>query len=73
MTNRHNGERVALAARAVHKEQAWTYDFVYDRTESDHVLKMLVILDEYTRECHRTRVEYGLATEAVIKAAPVLL
>ncbi len=27
----------------------WTYDFVYDRTETNRVLKLLVVLDEYTR------------------------
>ena len=45
----------------------WTYDFVFDRTETNRMLKMLVVLDEYTRECHRIRVGYGLDSEAVIE------
>lgn len=48
------------------------YDFVYDRTESNRVLKMLVVLDEYTRECHRIRVGYGLGSEVVIEILRVL-
>ncbi len=31
----------------------WTNDFLYDRTEWGEVLKMLVVLDRYTKEWHR--------------------
>ncbi len=56
-----------LPQGAEYRGHVWTYDFVYDRTESNRVLKMLVVLDEYTRECHRIRVEYGLDSEAVVE------
>jgi transposase InsO family protein len=64
---RHNGPKTELPIRAEHRGQVWTYDFVYDRTETNQVLKLLVVLDEYTRECHRIRVEYNLDGEAVIE------
>ncbi len=57
----------ALPTRAEYRGHVWTYDFVFDRTKSNRVLKMLVVLDEYTRECHRIRVGYGLDSEAVIE------
>ena len=41
-----------LPTRAEYRGHVWTYDFVYDRTETNQVLKLLVVLDEYTRECH---------------------
>ena len=64
---RKAGQRVELPTRAEYRGHVWTYDFVYDRTESNRVLKLLVVLDEYTRECHRIRVEYSLDSQAVIE------
>lgn len=37
--------------RATHPRHVWSYDFVADRTHDGRPLKMLVIVDEYTREC----------------------
>ena len=39
---------VIRAERASH---IWTYDFVFDRTIGGRQLKMLTLVDEYTREC----------------------
>lgn len=44
----------------------WTWDFVFDRTESGTTLKWLSILDEYTRECLALKVERSLTSAAVI-------
>ncbi len=33
------------------KDHVWAYDFVADRTRDGRALRMLVIVDEYTREC----------------------
>jgi putative transposase len=37
--------------RAEHPNHVWSYDFLIDRTEDGRRLKMLPIVDEYTREC----------------------
>ena len=37
--------------RATHANHVWSYDFVADRTEDGRQLKLLVVLDEFTREC----------------------
>ncbi len=64
---RRTGQKQQLPTRAEYRGRVWTYDFVYDRTESNRVLKMLVVLDEYTRECHRIRVGYSLDSQAVLE------
>ncbi len=37
--------------RPLWKDHVWAYDFVQDRTHDGRILWMLVIVDEYTREC----------------------
>jgi len=37
--------------RATHRNHVWSYDFVTERTEDGKQLKLLVVIDEYTREC----------------------
>ena len=56
----------ALPTAASYRGHVWTYDFVFDRTERGQTLKMLVVLDEFTRECHRIRVARRLDSAAVV-------
>lgn len=37
--------------RAGHKNHVWSYDFVHDRTADGRPIKILTLIDEYTREC----------------------
>lgn len=37
--------------QAEHKDHVWSYDFVMDETEDGRRLKMMPVIDEYTREC----------------------
>lgn len=37
--------------KAEHAGHVWSWDFVFDRTEDGRQLKILGIIDEYTREC----------------------
>jgi transposase InsO family protein len=62
---RRPGERETLPTRAEQRGHVWTVDFVFDRTERGQVLKLLVVLDEYTRECHQSRVGQRLDSVAV--------
>ena len=46
--------RAAPDLSGIRSERAnhiWTYDFVFDRVNSGQQLKMLTLVDEYTREC----------------------
>ena len=37
--------------KATHRNHVWSYDFLADRTEDGRQLKLLAVLDEFTREC----------------------
>ncbi len=37
--------------RATHRNHVWSYDFLADRTEDGRQLNLLVVIDEFTREC----------------------
>jgi transposase InsO family protein len=51
---------------AVSRNHVWTYDFLFDRTARGQTLKILTVLDEYTRQCHAIRVGRRLDSVAVI-------
>jgi putative transposase len=53
--------------RAERMNQVWTYDFVLDRTEDGKRLKLLTIVDEYTRECLAIEVARSITATAVIE------
>lgn len=70
---RRRGEPTGLPTAASYRGHVWTYDFVFDRTERGQALKMLVVLDEFTRECHRIRVGRRLDSAAVIATLEELM
>ena len=53
--------------RAEHKDHVWSYDFVMDLTEEGRRLKMLAVVDEYTRECLSIEVERSITAEDVVE------
>ena len=57
------GEVIHKAERINH---VWTYDFMEDRTEKGGQLRVLTILDEYTRESLAIRVERTIAAAKVL-------
>ena len=46
-----NSENSCLRHKARHRNHVWSYDFLADRTEDGRQLKLLVVIDEFTREC----------------------
>jgi putative transposase len=52
--------------RAEHKDHVWSYDFVMDLTEDGRRLKMMPVVDEYTRECLSIDVERSITAEDVV-------
>ncbi len=40
-----------IRLRPLHKNHVWSYDFVSTRTHDGRALKLLTVLDEYTRQC----------------------
>jgi len=60
------GPRADVPVKAECPKHVWSYDFIEDRTERGGKLRMLCILDEYTRECHHIRVERSMGATKVI-------
>jgi putative transposase len=52
--------------RAERPNQVWAYDFVQDRTRDGKVLRMLVVVDEFSRECLAIQVARGLTSDDVL-------
>ena len=51
--------------RAEHPNHVWAYDFMATRTEDGRPVKLLTIVDEYTRECLAIDVERRLRSDDV--------
>ena len=54
-----------IRPRAEHPNQVWSYDFVMDRTQDGRPLKLLTIVDEYTRECLVIAIQRRLTSQGV--------
>lgn len=52
--------------RAERPDHVWSYDFVFDRTADGKPLRMLAIVDEYTRECLAIEVARRLNSQSVL-------
>lgn len=53
--------------RSEHPNHVWSYDFVFDRTHDGRPLRMLTIVDEYSRECLAIEVERRLRSHDVLE------
>jgi len=56
---------VGIMPKAEKANQIWTYDFVFDQSLSGRSLKMLTLIDEYTRECLAVEVGVSITSERV--------
>jgi transposase InsO family protein len=54
---RHRAERI---------NHVWSYDFLVDRTEDGRQLKLLTVIDEYTRECLAIEVSRSFTADDVV-------
>jgi transposase InsO family protein len=52
--------------RAEYPNHVWSYDFIQDRTHDGRVIKMLTMVDEYTRECLAIDVARKLNSQDVL-------
>jgi putative transposase len=56
-----------IRLRPTHRNHVWTYDFVSDRTRNGRPLRMLTLLDEYTRESLAIKVDRALKAYDVVE------
>ncbi len=67
------GPKGEVTKRAERPDHVWTYDFLEDRTEGGAKLRILTVLDEYTRESLAIRVARSISAERVIETLAWLL
>ena len=56
-----------IRLRPEHKNHVWSYDFVFDFTRDGKKLKILTIIDEFTRECLQLFVSRNITSQKVIE------
>ena len=56
---------IGILPKAMRTNQVWTYDFVFDQSLSGKSLKMLTLIDEYTRECLAVEIGVSMTGERV--------
>jgi putative transposase len=56
-----------IRKRPEYRNHVWAYDFVMDRTHDGRAMKMLTVIDEYTRECLAIKVNWKLKSMDVIE------
>ena len=60
----NDGSCVRLCAE--HKDHVWSYDLVMTRTHDGRAVRMLTVIDEYTRECLAIDVERRMNHQSVL-------
>lgn len=45
------GDGSCIRLRPERRNHVWSWDFVFDRTDDGRPIKLMVVIDEYTREC----------------------
>lgn len=63
---RRYGEKAEVHRRAEYPNHVWSYDFTEDRTERGVTLRVLTVLDEFTRECLMTFVARSIPSDRVL-------
>jgi len=55
-----------IRLRPEYRDHVWSYDFVQDRTRDGKAIRILVIIDEHTRECLALQVARRITAEDVL-------
>ena len=56
-----------IVNKAEYPNHVWSYDFLEDKTERGGKLRILVIIDEYTRECLAIRIASSIPASVVVE------
>jgi putative transposase len=67
-----SSENSCIRHRAERINHVWSYDFLVDRTEDGRQLKLLVVIDEYTRECLALEVLRSFPAQDVVEVLQYL-
>lgn len=61
-------EGSCIRLRPMYKNHVWSYDFVQDRLCNGKKIRMLTMIDEYSRKCLKIKVGYNLKSDDVLEA-----
>lgn len=61
-----------IRLRPLYPNHVWSYDFVADRLSNGKKIRLLTVIDEYTRKCLTIRVDYQLKSDDVIDVLSTL-
>ena len=64
---RQYGPKGEVVSKAEYPNHVWTYDILQDRTERGNRLRILTVLDEYTRECLAICVGRSICARTVVE------
>jgi putative transposase len=62
-----SSENGCTRRRAEHTNHVWSYDFAMDATEDGRRLKVMPVVDEYSRECLTLEMERSISAEGVVE------
>ncbi|MDC0304875.1 integrase core domain-containing protein [bacterium] len=65
---RRGGTSTALPTKAGSANEVWSWDFVHTRAENGVPLKLLTLIDEYTRQCLTIRAQRRLRSGDILDA-----
>lgn len=69
---KHKGLTTLIPLKAVCPNHVWTVDFVHDTLSRNRKIRLLTVLDEFTRECLSLRVERSLKAADVVETLKLL-
>ena len=64
---RYKAEQVRSLGQATHPNEVWTYDFVHDWCANGQWLKMLTVIDEFTRESLSIETRTSIKSRTVVE------
>jgi putative transposase len=64
---RGESENSCVRHRAQYQDHVWSYDFVADRIEDGRKIRLLVVIDEFTRECLAIEVARSFTARQVVE------
>src|SRR4029079_5367729 len=67
-----HSENSCSRRRSERPNHVWSYDFLYDQTADGQQLKILPVVDEFTRECLTIEVERGMDAQDVVSTLEYL-
>lgn len=70
---KRGGAGGSVPCRAEYPNHVWTYDFIHDACLSGQKLKMLTVVDEFTRECLAIETDTSIRTPHVLQVLEGLL